>query len=381
MQAKANILIVADRSIFPLDTSNRLSSYGYTVVGTIDSGEAALKYIPSLLASSLKTDIALIGVQLNGRINGLQTAELVRQRFNIPVLYVSDREKAKLLEAAQISEPYSYILTPCTLEDLCIAVEVTLHKHLTVQRLQNMEDELIDLRSQFISVVSHGFRTPLASILLSAEMLEENWALWTKEQRDKRFKRIKQGILRMAELLDDVSTVGKVEAGRVEFDPCAINLVELCQDIVAEIQALGHGGQKINLVIEGEIPTANADEQLVRYILFHLLSNAIKYSPNGSDVELILKYTLSNNLDRPIADLSKALGTTTFCIQDRGIGIPHKDINRLFDSFYRGSNVGSIAGNGIGLAIAKSAIDIHGGNISVESRVDIGSTFTVTIPM
>ncbi|NKB17638.1 MAG: hypothetical protein HC770_05340 [Pseudanabaena sp. CRU_2_10] len=80
-----------------------------------------------------------------------------------------------------------------------------------------MESELIDLRSQFISIVSHEFRTPLTSIQLSAEMLEENWAIWTKEQRDKRFQRIKQGILRMTKLLEDVLSVGKVEAGQVEF--------------------------------------------------------------------------------------------------------------------------------------------------------------------
>ena len=377
MQAKANILIVADESIFPLATSDYLSSYGYTIVGTSNSGESALNHIPNLLKTPLQTDLALIGVQLNGRISGLQTAELIRQRFNIPVLYVSDRDRVKLLEAAQIAEPYSYVVTPCSLEDLCIAVEVTLHKHRTEQKLQNMESELIDLRSQFISVVSHEFRTPLASIQLSAEMLEENWALWTKEQRDKRFQRIKQGILRMTKLLEDVLSVGKVEAGQVEFNPQAINLVELCQDIVTELEPLANGRPKINLVIEGEIPTANVDEKLVYSILFHLLSNAIEYSPDGGDIELILKYTFNDNAD----SLNPALGIATLCVKDRGIGIPKQDINRLFDSFCRGSNVGNIAGHGLGLTIVKTALDIHGGDISVESRVNIGSTFTVTIPM
>ncbi len=377
MQAKANILIVADEIIFPLRTSDCLSSYGYTIVGTINSGESALNYIPNLLKTPLQTDLALIGVQLNGRISGLQTAELIRQRFNIPVLYVSDRDKIQLLEAAQIVEPYSYVITPCSSEDLCIAVEVTLHKHRTEQKLQDMESELIDLRSQFISVVSHEFRTPLASIQLSAEMLEENWALWTKPQRDKRFQRIKQGILRMTQLLEDVSIVGKVEAGQVEFTPQAIDLVALCQEIVTELEPLANGRPKINLVIEGEIPTANVDEKLVYSILLHLLSNAIKYSPDGGDIELILKYTLNDNAD----SLNPALGKATLRVKDRGIGIPKQDINQLFDSFYRGSNVRNIAGYGLGLTIAKNAVDIHGGNISVESRVDIGSTFTVTIPM
>jgi signal transduction histidine kinase len=371
MQAKANILIVADESDSIVSISDYLSGYGYIVVGTLESGETALKYIPNLLRTPFQADLVLIGMQLNGRISGLQTAEIIHQRFNIPSLYVSDRDKIQLLEAAQITDPYSYVVTPCSLEDLCIAVEVTLHKHRTEQNLKDMEIELTNLRSQFISVVSHEFRTPLASIQLSAEILEENWALWTKEQRDKRFQRIKQGILRMSQLLDDVLIVGQMEAGKVEFDPRELDLVELCQDIVAELQTMGHGGQKINLAIEGAIPTAITDEKLVRYILFHLLSNAIKYSPNGNDIELS---DLSPTLEA-------GLGRAIFSIQDRGIGIPHKDINRLFDSFYRGSNVGNIAGNGIGLTIAKSAIDIHGGDISIESKVDIGSTFTVTIPM
>jgi signal transduction histidine kinase len=381
MQAKANILIVSDESDSIGSISDYLSGYGYIVVGTINSGETALKYIPNIIRTPFQADLVLIGMQLNGRISGLQTAEIIHQRFNIPSLYVSDRDKIQLLETAQITEPYSYILTPCSLEDLCIAVEVTLHKHRTEQNLKDMEIELTNLRSQFISVVSHEFRTPLASIQLSAEILEENWALWTKEQRNKRFQRIKQGILRMSQLLDDILIVGKMEAGKVEFEPRAINLVELCQDIVAELQTMGHSGQKINLAIEGEIPMATTDEKLVRYILFHLLSNAIKYSPNGDDVELILKYTHDANRSDPSPTLETSLGRAIFSIQDRGIGIPHKDINRLFDSFYRGSNVGNIAGNGIGLTIAKSAIDIHGGDISIESKVNIGSTFTVTIPM
>jgi signal transduction histidine kinase len=377
MQAKANILIAADESNFPSIASDWLSGYGYTIVGTINSGEQALNYIPNFINTSLQIDLALIGVELNGRISGLQTAELIHQRFNIPVLYVCDRDKFKLLESANRAEPYSYVVTPFSLEDLCIAVEITLHKHRAGQKLQEIENELIKMRSQFISVVSHEFRTPLASIQLSAEMLEANWALWPKDRGDKCFQRIKQGILRMEQLLDDISIVGKGEAGKAEFNPQEINLIELCQDIVAEMQPLGLGGQKINLAIDGEIPTANVDEKLVRYILFNLLSNAIKYSPDGSDVEMILKYKLTENLEVP----STTLGKATFCVRDRGIGIPSKDINRLFESFYRGSNVGSIAGNGIGLTIVKNAIDIHGGDISVESLVDIGSTFTVAIPM
>jgi signal transduction histidine kinase len=381
MQAKANILIVADESDSTVSISDYLSGYGYIVVGTINSGETALKYIPNLLRTPLQADLVLIGIQLDGRMSCLQTAELIHQRFNIPSLYVSDRDKIHLLESAQITEPYSYVVTPCSLEDLCIALEVTLHKHQAEQNLKDMEIELANQRSQFISVVSHEFRTPLASIQLSAEILEENWALWTKEKRDKRFQRIKQGILRMSQLLDDVLIVGQMEAGKLEFEPRKLDLVELCQDIVAELQTIGHGGQKINLAIEGDIPIATTDEKLVRYILFHLLSNAIKYSPNGDDVELSLKYTHDANLRDPSPTLATSLGRATFSVQDRGIGIPHKDINRLFDSFYRGSNVGNIAGNGIGLTITKSAIDIHGGDISIESKVDIGSTFTVTIPM
>jgi signal transduction histidine kinase len=377
MQAKANILIVADESDATASISDYLSGYGYTIVGTNNSGESALKYIPNLLETSLQIDLVLIDIQLKGRINGLQTAELICQRFNIPSLYVSDRDKIKLLEAAQITEPYSYIVTPCTLEDLCIAVEVTLHKHRTEQKLKDMEIELTNLRSQFVSVVSHEFRTPLASIQLSAEILEENWTLWTKEKRDKRFQRIKQGILRMSQLLDDVLIIGKIEAGKLEFEPQAINLVELCQDIVAELQTIGHNKQKINFAIEAEIPIVNADERLVRYMLFNLLANAVKYSPASSEIELRLTYKHED----PSRTSKKVMGKATFSIQDCGIGIPHKDINRLFDSFYRGSNIGNIAGNGIGLAIAKSAIDIHGGDISIESKVDIGSTFTVTLPI
>jgi PAS domain S-box-containing protein len=228
------------------------------------------------------------------------------------------------------------------------------------------ERELHQLKSDLVSVVSHEFRTPLTTIRSSTELLQRYCRDYLDEKKNKHFHRILFAINQMVQLLNDVLFIGKVEAGKLKFQPVALDLVALCRNLVEELQSNAKSQQAIAFTPQCECTNVYMDENLLRTILTNLLSNAIKYSPQGGMINF---------------ELSCQDEVATFRIQDRGIGIPLKDRSQLFESFYRASNVGAIQGTGLGLSIVKKSVDLHGGQITVESTVGVGTTFTIRLPL
>ncbi|HEY9727359.1 MAG TPA: ATP-binding protein [Chroococcales cyanobacterium] len=252
------------------------------------------------------------------------------------------------------------------------------------------EKELRELKSRFVSMTSHEFRTPLTTIQSSAELLERYSHKWGEEKKLTHLHRIQLSVKHMTKLLDDILILGKVEAGKLEFNPVPIDLATFCRNLVEELQlndtnqhiihfAISQGrrgdgktgrvGDRENSPSHPLISSpaqAQMDEKLLRQILENLLSNAIKYSPPGSTVEFTLSYLAEQ---------------VVFQICDRGIGIPSEDLHQLFETFHRATNVGTISGTGLGLAIVKRCVDIHQGQIAVESKIGVGTTFTVTLPL
>ena len=228
------------------------------------------------------------------------------------------------------------------------------------------ERELNQLKSDLVSVVSHEFRTPLTTIRSSAELLERYCRDVMDEKKSKHFQRIRAAINQTIQLLDDVLLIGKAEAGKMEFKPVAIDLVEFCRNLVEELRSNFNSHHSLTFTCQGECSNACLDENLLRPILTNLLSNAVKYSPKGETVNF---------------ELACQDEVVTFRIQDQGMGIPPEDLSRLFESFYRASNVGSIQGTGLGLSIVKKSVDLHGGQLAVESALGIGTTFTVMLPL
>lgn len=233
--------------------------------------------------------------------------------------------------------------------------------------------ELGELKSRFVSMTSHEFRTPLATILSSSDLLEHYAERLPAAERAELLATIRQAVQRMTRLLDDVLLIGKAEAGRLAFRPVEVDLCALCRSAAMEAEraapraaATHDAGTRAHVVLDlpaGEL-RVRADDKLLRFILGNLLSNALKYSPAGGDVVLTLR-----------AD-AQAL---SIAVADRGIGIPPEDLPRLFEPFHRGRNVGTLPGTGLGLAIVRKAVDLHGGRIEVDSAP--GATrFVVTLP-
>ena len=233
------------------------------------------------------------------------------------------------------------------------------------------ETELAKMKSKFVTMVSHEFRTPMSTILLSSGLLETYSHQWSEERKKTHFQRIKSAINRLTELLDEVLLIGKAEAGKLKFKPAPLNLEAFCRTLVEEWKNYV-GNRLIRFNYYGNIPTIEMDAELLQQIFSHLLSNAFKYSP----VEEAIDFEV--NCIAPLD--SRENGVAIFKIRDRGIGIPPEEQKQLFETFFRASNVGTISGAGLGLATVQALVDLHGGQITVESEVGLGTIITVKLP-
>ncbi|MBN3893098.1 MAG: PAS domain S-box protein [Nostoc sp. JL31] len=227
------------------------------------------------------------------------------------------------------------------------------------------EREFSELKSRLLTITSHEFRTPLATIHSSAELLEHYRHLWSQERQETHLRRIQTSVMHITQLLNDVLVVSQDETGKLEFNPTPINLVEFCCDLLEELQQSDRSQHAIVFSSECQSTRANLDAKLLRQILSNLFSNCLKYSPIGSTV----RFSLTTSNEQAI-----------FQTQDSGIGIPPSDIEHIFEPFHRASNTANIPGMGLGMSIVKQAVDLHGGEITVESAIDAGTTFTVILP-
>ena len=227
------------------------------------------------------------------------------------------------------------------------------------------QQELNDLRSRFVAMTSHEFRTPLASILSSQDLLKHYSDRLPENEKLELLAIIESGVHRMTRMLDRVLLLGKAEAHMLEFKPRLIDLKALCNDLVLEARNQ-QPNNNCQLVFDfaARFDTGWFDDKLLRHIFSNLLSNAIKYSPDGGAVRI-----------RVFTQASE----TVFEVSDQGIGIPAEEIGHLFESFHRASNVGDIHGTGLGLAIVKNAVDLHGGTIQVTDNDGQGTRFTVRL--
>ncbi len=229
------------------------------------------------------------------------------------------------------------------------------------------EKELNQLKTQFIDIASHEFRTPLTIILGSSEFLLNKYHKLPEEKKFQHLNNIQSGGKRMKSLIDDILAISRADSGNIKPDLSLVHIPSFCHDLIEELQVGILEEHHLQFVMDN-LPSDNIwlDEKILHHILSNLLSNAAKYSPQLSTIDLLINEE-NNQL--------------IFQVKDRGIGIPESDQPYLFQSFHRASNVGKISGTGLGLNIVKKYVEIHGGNITFESEVGLGTTFTVTIPI
>jgi len=228
------------------------------------------------------------------------------------------------------------------------------------------EKELNELKSRFVSMVSHEFRTPLGVILASADLLSDYLETLTMEERAEQIADIKQSTRHMAGLMEDVLVLGRVEAGKMDFHPIPLDVPDFCRRLVDEILSATSRACPVDFIEEDVAGPARGDETLLRHIFHNLLSNAVKYSTPGQPVQF-----------RVERDNDDAL----FTVRDTGIGISPEDQKHIFDAFYRGKNVGQRPGSGLGLVVVKRCVELYGGDIQIQSVQGEGTTVTVRLPL
>lgn len=375
---KSSILIVDDTPDNLRFLSTTLSEQGYEVLTAIN-GSLALMGARTALPDLILLDIKMPGIDGYEVCRQLKTDEQTR---DIPVIFLSFLDEPWDKVTAFIVGGVDYITKPFQTPEVLARVENqltlrALQKQLTEQNfhLRHLESELRlalekekeinQLRSDFMALISHEFRTPLTTISSSNQLLLRYSDKFSPDKKQVHHTRITSAVDQMTQLLEEVLLIGRAEAGMLKLELTRLDVVAVCRQIV---EALQINTEQHHLIFSTTSQDfyAELDQKLLGHILTNLLSNAIKYSPDGGTIKF---------------DLITPGKSVVLRVQDCGIGIPDKDLPQLFESFARASNVGSIQGTGLGLVIVKKSVDLHGGKITVESEEGVGTIFTVTLPI
>jgi two-component system, LuxR family, sensor kinase FixL len=228
------------------------------------------------------------------------------------------------------------------------------------------ERELNELKSRFVTMASHEFRTPLSTILSSVSLIAKYPETKDQDKREKHIQRIKNAVENLTSVLNDFLSLSKLEEGRLLLSPVELNLLNVCDDVVDEMNSMTKEGQTIHHECVACDQVLMLDKNVLKNILMNLLSNAIKYSPEHSTI------TITSTIEKNVLSIS---------VTDQGIGIPEEDKPYIFSRFFRAHNAGNIQGTGLGLNIVKKYLDLLHGNIVFTSEQHKGTTFTVYIPI
>ena len=305
----------------------------------LDRREAAIPhFLPFVFLTSIQ-DIGFSTDHLEPLVDGI---------VHLPVNKIELRTKIRVLLRSR-----SYSL------QLQVAQE-------KLNRSLSKEKELNEIKSSFVSKVSHDFRNPLNSISGMAQILETYGDKLPPQKKAEVLKQLRRNVDKMINLLDDVLIISQKDMGKLQFNPTPLELEEFCQEVINGVHTACNYKQTVDFTYQAQQDKYSLDYNLLDYILTNILTNACKYSPKDSVIDFVVRSQSSELI---------------FVIQDRGIGIPPQDTPHLFDSFYRASNSKDYQGTGLGLAIAKEYTEFHQGTISVESELGIGTTFTVHIPI
>lgn len=247
---------------------------------------------------------------------------------------------------------------------LCTIVDISTQKKQEELLGNSLKKEikLNELKSQFISIASHEFRTPLSTILTSAELIERYTKKEDEEKKQKHYTKIKTSVNRIKEILIDFLSADQIQKGNKKNNPKIFNLVDFMESAIDETKSFNelhsvkytHTGEKQNVFL---------DETLLKTCVSNIIINAYKYSPKGGNINIKTE--------------QKKSGSIVIEITDEGIGIPASNESNIFEQFFRGKNASNIPGTGLGLSITKKLINLMGGEISFKSKENIGTTFTI----
>ncbi|MGE5795887.1 MAG: PAS domain S-box protein [Ignavibacteria bacterium] len=261
-----------------------------------------------------------------------------------------------------------------------IAEDISLRKEYEekIREALAKEKELNDLKSRFVSMVSHEFRTPLGLILSSAELLQNYGYKWNDEKRNEQFEKIKKAVDNLTGLMNDIIILSQEESGSLKIVPSEIDLAGFLREIIDEAAGSSEKHPGVHFECRGESFKIYSDKKLLRQIFLNLISNAVKFTSSENNIYLTLSFDADSKNPEAASNISQHFKVE---IKDDGIGIPEEDLDNIFEPFSRAKNADEIKGSGLGLSIVKRAVDLLHGEIKVQSKLNEGTAFNVILPV
>lgn len=337
------------------------------------------QYLTQPKSRPMGLGIDLFGVRKNGDEFPVEVSlgNYRSENANFVIAFVNDISQRKEIEAAMRKQKEELAAINQKIEQLNDELEekVLLRTHQLEEAMKEVEQskdelsvalsrekELGDMKSRFVSMASHEFRTPLSTILSSASLVARYTQTEEQDKRDKHIQRIKSAVHNLTDILNEFLSIGKIEDGKIVTNFSVFNVRELLTNICNELQGITKNGQQIRLEFEGD-ELVELDITLLRNVFINLLSNAIKFSPENAVISIGGR-----------VDASGAV----FTIRDQGIGISMEDQEHLFERFFRGKNATNIQGTGLGLHIVGKYVELMNGQIRCDSELEKGTTFIIT---
>ncbi len=367
----AKILMIEDEDQIREEVMDWLMFEGYEVVGAANGRlglEAAEREYPDLIISDINMpEMDGYNVLLEVRSNPVLS--------HIPFIFLTAHDTHDAYRAGMEMGADDYLTKPFTHTEVLSAIRARLQKQSQQKEYVNQQLDTLDkvleeerakrlVKSRLVAMFSHDFRNPLAVILSSATLMQKYEDRMDSDQRQNKLSRIVSSVEQLMQMLDDMLVVAEMESGRFEANPENLDLTAQVENIVDEFRAIK--GETCQIRFESSVQKrVKLDPKLLRQMTANLISNAIKYSPDGGEVKV---------------KIAGGEGEIVLLVQDNGIGIPDEAMSSLFTPFFRATNAKNLQGTGLGLAIVKEAVDLCGGEIDVTSQVGQGSQFRVRLP-
>jgi PAS domain S-box-containing protein len=357
----------ANAPIFGIDSKGMVNEWNQTsekITGFSKTEVLGRDLVASYITSDYQTQVKEV---LDNALKGEETAN-----FEFPLFAKNGKRVMVLLNSSSRRDVDGEIIGMLGVgQDITILNEYKENLESKVKfRTQKLEEslerekELGQLKSSFVSMASHEFRTPLTSIKTTSDIVLRYGDKLSREDINERMRKIKREVEDMTVMLEDILIIGKSDAHKLNYNPELLNIVSLITDIITEYQLSESENRSIDYIISSPVIMIHADKKWIKHVVINLFSNATKYSEKVKPIEVSIKQERRG---------------ISFCFMDYGIGISQEDIKLLFEPFHRGKNAQNISGTGLGLSVVQKAVELHNGKIEVESKLGKGSSFKVTL--
>ncbi|MDM8554736.1 response regulator [Desulfococcaceae bacterium HSG7] len=387
---KVKILVVEDEMIIVRKIKIILTDMGYEVTSIADTGKDAIQK-----AVETQPDLVMMDIVLKGDMDGIQAAVHIREQTDIPIIYLTGYGDDQTLKRAKATEPVGYILKPFSEDQMRVTIQSGMELHRSRQKLDAAQREYSSklekqvkqrtsdlrmanteleqanrLKDEFLANMSHELRTPLTAVMgVSEALIEQVYGPLNAKQLQSLQLIAKSG-KHLLNLITDILDLSAINAGKMELKIDQVSIDDVCQKSMHKIKEMAEKKEhKLFMSINSELKHIRADTLRVKQILVNLLTNAVKFTPQGGKIGLEVNHEPNTN-------------KVEFIVWDNGIGIAQQDIKKIFKPFVQidGSFTRKYEGTGLGLPLVHRLVELHGGKVEADSQAGEFSRFTVTLP-